>query len=164
MRVNSVNVAGMRNIAFGKVIKIKTEEALHNVYDPEIDPKTRSIVDVIEGKNPPEFASYKKSICDYLRSKIGDYNKENGLVAEKVCGDVFVFTGKEAVAARKITEKVSKGTACRTWTQTQMTKDIELLGIVGKAKYTGAYDEIDADFGDDGKFKTLTYKNVISTK
>ena len=85
-----------------------------------------------------------KIIGDFLRCKIGDYNPEDDVIAEKISGDVYIFTGREAAAARKIIDKTNKNEAMHTQSQSQLVKDIELSEIIGKARYTGAYGEIDA--------------------
>lgn len=165
MRVSSINAAGMGNMAFGKVVKLNTEPALYNMYIPKIDPQTSSIVDIIEGKKPKNLENvYFNLLHGFLCDKIGDYSKKEGLVAEKICGDVYVFTGKEAAAAREITDKADENEALHSWSQAQLKKDIELSDIIGRAKHAGAYDEIDADFNDKGELETIAYKDVLNTK
>ena len=50
MRVNTINAGNLNSASFGKVVKINTESALNNVLSAEIDPQTRSIIDIIEGE------------------------------------------------------------------------------------------------------------------
>ena len=50
MRVNTINAGNLNSASFGKVVKINTESALNNVHSAEIDPQTRSIIDIIEGE------------------------------------------------------------------------------------------------------------------
>lgn len=163
MRVNSINAVNLNNASFGKVVKINTESALNNIHSPEIDPQTRSLIDIIEGKKL--YVLNKKSLRimgDFLRCKIGDYNSKNGLAAEKISGDVYVFTGKEAVAARKIIDKTNKNEVVHTQSQSQLVKDIKLSEIIGKARYTGTYGEIDAEFNNTGKLVFASYKNILN--
>ena len=103
-----------------------------------------------------------KIIGDFLRCKIGDYNPEDDVIAEKISGDVYIFTGREAAAARKIIDKTNKNEAMHTQSQSQLVKDIELSEIIGKARYTGAYGEIDAEFNDNGELIMASYENNMN--
>lgn len=158
MKINGINMAGMRNMSFGKVIKINTEAAILNINEPEIDNQSKSVIDVIEGKKTRPFYGVTKIIGDFLRRKISDYNEKDGLVAEKVYGEVYVFTGKEAVAARKIVESVDKNNTISE-RRAQIEKNLKLLDIIGRAKYAGAHDEIDAEFNEDNELDILAYRD-----
>lgn len=160
MRVSNVNCAKPFNASFGKVIKVNTEPELSNKDEFEMNLQAKSIVDAIEGKKTPAINEKALNIIGkFLRAKIGDYNSKTGLVAENIDGDTYIFTGKDALAAKKVINKTNKSEASMKYSRMWMEKELGLSEIIGKAKYTSAYNEIDADFNDDGKLTMVRYIN-----
>lgn len=165
MRVNGINASGMGNVAFGKVVKINTESAHFNMDKSGIDPKIASVIGIIEGNKDTANldGDILSTLNKFVRDKIGDYSKKEGLVTEKICGDVYLFTGREAACARKITNKIGKNSVHRPWSQAQLVKDLRLSDIIGRAKHASAFDEICAEFNNKGALTSIIYKNIRNT-
>lgn len=158
MRVNNIDYGNLHNTSFGKVIRVNTESAPYSKDGFEMDLQTKSIINAIEGKKTSAIDKKALNIIGkFLRAKIGDYTPKTGIVTENVDGDTYIFTGKDAIVAEKVINKAGKGEASMKYSRIWMEKELELSEIIGKARYTNSYNEIDADFDDNGRLTMVRY-------
>ena len=97
-------------ISFQRAIKITSDtDPMFDYKEHKLDPATMAVVDTMKGTRSSVYdKETSRKIGSFLRSQIGDYDRQTGIYARRIEGNPYIFTGEEARKAREINAQAKK--------------------------------------------------------
>lgn len=108
MRISNLSSG---NPHFTRAIKVisDTNDSISNYKNHRVDSATADVLNTIKGEIPDRYTKEEaEKIGNFLREQIGDYSERTGLYMTRLDCEVYIFTGKEAVKARKINKRAAE--------------------------------------------------------
>ena len=97
-------------ISFKRAIKINSDtNPMGNFKDSKFDPSSAEIINATRGKRSSIYdKDTSRKIGSFMRAQLGYYNNNEDIYTKRIQGDLYLFTGPEAIKARQIEDEARK--------------------------------------------------------